>query len=95
MFNFLTFCIAEFFPGFLSTGDDASPGNYGFKDQLLALKWVKDNIRNFGGDPGRVTIFGQSAGGGSVHHHILSPASKGLWKNVAGTLKPRNFFFET
>lgn len=63
--------------GFLSTGDDASPGNYGFKDQVAALRWVQENIANFGGDPGRVTIFGQSAGGGSVHHHLLSPLSKG------------------
>ncbi len=47
------------------------------KDQLMALTWVKDNIRAFGGDANRVTLFGESAGAASVHYHILSPRSKG------------------
>ncbi|XP_046399205.1 juvenile hormone esterase-like [Ischnura elegans] len=68
--------------GFLSTGDRASPGNYGLKDQALALKWVKNNIASFGGDKKKVTIFGHSAGGASVHYHILSPMSKGLFQNA-------------
>ncbi|XP_071450100.1 juvenile hormone esterase-like [Hetaerina americana] len=67
--------------GFLSTADNASPGNYGLKDQALALKWVNGNIGAFGGDHDRITIFGQSAGGASVHYHILSPMSKGLFQN--------------
>lgn len=65
--------------GFLSTGDDAAPGNFALKDQVEALRWVQKNIAAFGGDPNRVTIFGESAGGMSVHFHILSPLSKGLF----------------
>ncbi|XP_063592301.1 juvenile hormone esterase-like [Penaeus indicus] len=68
--------------GFLSTEDDVLPGNYGLKDQVLALQWVQENIRNFGGDPERVTIFGQSGGGTSVHHHVLSPRSEGLFQRA-------------
>ncbi|KAI8781113.1 cholinesterase [Biomphalaria glabrata] len=65
--------------GFLSTGDDVMPGNYGMLDQVLALKWVQKHIRAFGGDPSRVTIAGNSAGGHSVDFHILSPLSRGLF----------------
>lgn len=54
-------------------------GNFGILDQVTALKWVKRNIANFGGDPNNVTIFGESAGGVSVGIHIISPASKGLF----------------
>jgi juvenile-hormone esterase len=47
------------------------------KDQVAALRWVRDNIAEFGGNPNSVTIFGESAGGSSTHFHMLSPASKG------------------
>jgi hypothetical protein len=63
--------------GFLSTEDAECPGNNGMKDQVAALRWVRDNIAEFGGNPNSVTIFGESAGAASTHFHMLSPASKG------------------
>ncbi|XP_045467364.1 venom carboxylesterase-6-like [Harmonia axyridis] len=66
--------------GFLSTEDDVSPGNNGLKDQILALKWIKENIQFFGGNPNSITISGMSAGGASVHFHMLSLKSRGLFK---------------
>lgn len=65
--------------GFLSTGEKEAPGNYGFKDQVQALKFVKKNIAAFGGDPDSVTIAGYSAGGSSVTLHLVSPMSQGLF----------------
>ncbi|XP_044617453.2 liver carboxylesterase 1-like [Equus asinus] len=65
--------------GFLSTGDEHSPGNWGHLDQVAALRWVQENIANFGGDPGSVTIFGESAGGESVSVLVLSPLAKNLF----------------
>ncbi|KAF4530007.1 hypothetical protein B566_EDAN009183 [Ephemera danica] len=68
--------------GFLSTGTEHIPGNAGLKDQVAALRWVHINIAKFGGDPRLVTIFGQSAGGASVHYHVLSPMSRGLFQRA-------------
>ncbi|KAF7267656.1 hypothetical protein GWI33_019145 [Rhynchophorus ferrugineus] len=65
--------------GFLSTGDDVIPGNNGLKDQVLAMEWIKDNIKFFGGNPTSITLTGLSAGAASVHYHYLSPLSKGLF----------------
>lgn len=65
--------------GFLNEGIPDAPGNVGLKDQLMALRWVKKEIHRFGGNPDMVTIGGQSAGGASVHFHLLSPLSKGLF----------------
>nr|CAI5828102.1 unnamed protein product [Callosobruchus analis] len=72
--------------GFLSTEDLASPGNYALKDQHLVLLWIKSNIRYFGGNPQKVVIMGQSAGGNNVIHHVISHRSRGLFKDVALTL---------
>ena len=68
--------------GFLSTEDSSAPGNYGMLDQVAALQWVKANIEAFSGDPNRITIMGQQAGGAAVHYHILSPMSRGLFNKA-------------
>ncbi|KAK3103249.1 hypothetical protein FSP39_017824 [Pinctada imbricata] len=68
--------------GFLSTDDTFFPGNYGLWDQLEALKWIKEHIRSFGGDPDKITLFGESAGGYSVGLLSILPRSKGLFQRV-------------
>ncbi|CAH0550116.1 unnamed protein product [Brassicogethes aeneus] len=67
--------------GFLSLDDpDANvPGNNGLKDMVMALKWVQKNIRQFGGDPDNVTIFGESAGSAAVHYLVVSEMARGLF----------------
>lgn len=57
-------------------------GNYGFMDQILALKWVQDNIRNFGGNPNLVTLFGQSSGATGIMVLMASPLTSGLFHRV-------------
>ncbi|XP_047488867.1 cholinesterase 1-like isoform X2 [Penaeus chinensis] len=68
--------------GFLSTEDTVMPGNLGLKDQTLGLRWVKENIRALGGDPFRVTLFGQGAGSAAAHMQVLSPHAAGLFNRV-------------
>ena len=57
-------------------------GNYGLFDQMVALRWVKDNIAAFGGNPGNITVMGQSAGAMSVQQHVLSPMTRGLFQKA-------------
>jgi carboxylesterase type B len=68
--------------GFLYFGRPDAPGNAGLFDQLLALQWINDNIEQFGGDPARVTIFGESAGAVSIAFHLLSPLSRNLFSQA-------------
>ncbi|CAN7982510.1 unnamed protein product [Ixodes hexagonus] len=68
--------------GFLSVGTSDLPGNLGFWDQLLALKWVQQNIARFGGNPNDVTLAGHSAGAISAGLHAISQQSKGLFHRL-------------
>ena len=61
---------------------DLEDTNFGLLDQVSALSWVQQNIASFGGDPDRVTIFGESAGGASVLAMLVSPLAEGLFTNV-------------
>jgi para-nitrobenzyl esterase len=80
-------------PALADESPDDVRGNYGFLDQLAALQWVRSNVAVFGGDPHQVTIFGESAGGGSVLAHLVSPMSRELFHRAIlqspGTPGPR------
>lgn len=76
----INYRLAEF--GFLNVGDSRASGNQALWDQHLAIRWVKNNIRAFGGDPHEITIFGESAGSVSVTYQSLFAGNKGLFKKV-------------
>ncbi|MDD4777625.1 MAG: alpha/beta hydrolase [Fermentimonas sp.] len=67
------------FPALSQEHPDEPKGSYAFMDQIAVLKWIQENIAAFGGDPNNVTIFGQSAGGVSVHSLLTIPSAKGLF----------------
>ncbi|XP_060066124.1 carboxylesterase 4A-like [Ylistrum balloti] len=68
--------------GFFSTGDSSARGNYGLWDQIEALKWIKSNIKYFGGNSDSITLFGESAGAFSVFHLALFPGNQNLFHRV-------------
>ncbi len=71
-------------PALSAASPHGASGNYGLLDMVAALEWVRDNIAAFGGDPGRVTIFGESAGGGAVMSVMLVPQAGGLFHGAIG-----------
>ncbi|XP_055678829.1 juvenile hormone esterase-like [Lutzomyia longipalpis] len=70
------------FFGFLCSGDEAVKGNFGVKDQQLAIKWVAANIEYFGGDPDSITLGGESSGAAATHLHMLNPVSRTFFHRV-------------
>ena len=71
-------------PALSAESEHGASGNYGVLDQIIALQWVRDNIATFGGDPDRVTIFGESAGAWSVNVLQASPLARGLFHRAIG-----------
>jgi len=69
-------------PALSAENKDGVLGNYGFMDQIAALKWVNNNIRQFGGDPENITVVGESAGGFSIHNLLTSSMSEGLFNKA-------------
>jgi para-nitrobenzyl esterase len=81
-FNYRLGRFGTFFIPQLAHEDGPAAGNFGFMDQLAALRWISTNIPNFGGDPGNVTLIGESAGGFSVNTWLTSPSAYGLFQRA-------------
>jgi len=73
--------------GFLTLENDESPGNLGVRDVALALKWIKKNIRHFGGDANKVTLGGFGSGGSIAVTLMLSPIGQGLMHRVCHIMR--------
>ena len=86
----VTFNYRVGFEGFGLLG--GHPVNRGLLDQIAALEWVNENIAAFGGDPGRVTVFGQSAGAGSVAALLAMPRARGLSQGAVARSVPGTYF---
>lgn len=71
---------------------EGAPANRGLLDQVAALEWVRENITAFGGDPGQVTVFGESAGAGSVASLLAMPRARGLFRRAIAQSVPGTFF---
>lgn len=91
--SFLLYNNFQQLSGFLTLDDPELnvPGNAALKDQLMAMKWIKNNIQYFGGDANNITLFGHSAGGCSAHYHCISEKSKGK-VNLIQARKSFRFF---